>query len=367
MAMAETAGRKRVITGGGARILRQLEYHPQTFLQRGTVVPLTTRQLMQSRIRRAVDRRKVESDADRIEVLLPGFAGGSTVYVTALSQLDEIVKMSVHDRVILEMISEEQATTPQAVRRCWLEAVASGIGGAESIRRAEAWLKRSDDTFRADRILMLQGLAQRENIIIPDDLAKSLMRRGGDTVFRSVVGAFAGAGPLEPVAVETRVTAIARSLTGAGLPRSPSPGQHREMTSRLSEFAGMLTAWGEETLSDHGPTAILCANGASQVHRIAGICLATIDQLTADIPGLIARWPRDADALKSAIERLEWVLDGWEGLLDLWDGVVAGRMLAEDAIPEIERFLPVVPPGEQPSDEESGGSNWFNNLTVGND
>lgn len=364
--MAEPARTKRTITGGGARILRQLEYHPQTFAQRGTVVPLTTRQLTQSRVRRAVDVRRAENPADNIEVLLPGFSGGSSVYVTALSQLGEIVNMSVHDRVILEMITDEQATTPQAVRRCWLEAVASGIGGAESIRRAEAWLKRSDDTFRADRILMLQAVARRENIVMPDDLAHSLMRRGGDTVFRSAVGAFAAAGSMEPIAVETRITAIANTLTGVGLPRSPYPGQHRDLTARLSEFAGMLTGWGEETLSDHGPTAVVCANGAGQVHRIAGHCLAAIDRIIADIPGLIARWPRDSRALKEEVERLEWVLDGWEGLLELWDGVVANRVLAEDAVPEIERFLPVVPPGERPPDEADGDVNWFHNLTAGN-
>jgi hypothetical protein len=328
---------------GGAKTLRRLEYHPKTFVQRGAVVPFTTRILAQGRIRPG---RNNPQDPAAIEALLPGFSGGSSVYVTPMSTLAELVNMSVHDRALSELIAEKLATTPSTIRACWLEIADWGLGGAQEAHRARQWIEAREATYRADRILILQALARKQGLQLDDGLARDLMVRSGEGVFRSAVDAFAVAGELEGNTLHGRLNAIAAILAGIGLKTSPAPGRMRDLVARLSELAQMLAMWGQETMADVGPTAVLCAGAALSNHDLATASLDTIDEMTTTPTELVETWPKGGKLLAREVERLYWILDGWEHLIELWDRVVARKSLAEDVIPEISRLLPIVPPEE---------------------
>lgn len=327
---------------GGAKTLRRLEYHPKTFAQRGAVAPFTTRLLSQGRIRPGSQKANPEA----IEALLPGFSGGSSVYVTPLATVDELVLMSVHDRALSELIAEKMATTPLSIRGCWLEVAGWGLGGSAEAARAQGWIEDRDATQRADRIIILQILARQQGLEMPDDLARDLMSRAGEGVFRSAVEAFSVAGEIDANVAYGRINSIATIMAGIGLKRTPVPGRMRELVSRLAELAQMLALWGQDTMADVGPTAVLCAGAAASNHELAVKCLADIDELTVDPSQLVSAWPDGGKQLTADVERLYWLLDGWEFLIDLWDKVVASEALAEDIVPEISRLLPIVPPDE---------------------
>lgn len=333
---------------GGAKTLRRLEYHPKTFIQRGAVAPFTTRLLSQGRIRPG----RNSADAAAIEALLPGFSGGPSVYVTPLSTVDEVVAMTVHDRALSELILDRLATTPMTIRSCWLEVAGWGLGGSAEARRAREWIDAREATYRADRIIMLRLLANKKGLEMPDHLATDLMTRSGEGVFRSAVEAFAVAGKLDADAAHSRINAIAAILAGIGLKSSPAPGRMRELITRLSELSQMLALWGQDTMADVGPTAVLCAGAAASNHELALSSLSRIDRLSVDPTTLISDWPKGGKTLAREVDRLYWLLDGWEHLIDLWDRVVSRQALAEDIVPEISKLLPIVPPDEI----EPGGS-----------
>lgn len=327
---------------GGAKTLRRLEYHPKTFVQRGAVAPFTTRLLSQGRVRPG----RNSTDPAAIEALLPGFSGGSSVYVTPLSTVDEIVSMTVHDRALSELILDKMATTPMAIRGCWLEVAGWGLGGSAQATRAQEWIDAREATYRADRIIMLQKLALKEGLELPEALARDLMARSGEGVFRSAVEAFSVAGKLDSDIAHNRINAVAAILAGIGLKSSPAPGKMRDLVARLGELAQMLALWGQDTMADVGPTAVLCAGAAASNHELALTSMAKIDELTVEPTRLVSDWPKGGKTLAREVDRLYWLLDGWEHLIELWDRVIARKALAEDMVPEISKLLPIVPPDE---------------------
>lgn len=341
---------------GGAKTLRRLEYHPKTFVQRGAVAPFTTRILAQGRIRPGANA----ADPAAIEALLPGFSGGSSVYVTPLLTVSELVNMSVHDRALSELLAEKMATSPMGIRGCWLDIAGWGLGGAQQARRAQQWIDAREATYRADRMVILQNLARHEGLELPESLARDLMVRSGEGAFRSAVDAFAAASTLDGDVIHGRLNAIAAILAGIGLKSTPAPGRMRELVARLSELAQMLALWGQETMADIGPVAVLCAGAAASNHELATITLKKIDELSVDPTALVSGWPKGGKRLTHEVERLYWLLDGWEHLIDLWDRVVARKALAEDIIPEISRLLPIVPPDE----DESGATAVLHDAPV---
>lgn len=334
---------------GGAKTLRRLEYHPKTFVQRGAVAPFTTRLLSQGRIRPG----SKQNNAEAIEALLPGFSGGASVYVTPLATVDELVHMSVHDRALSELITEKMATSPLAIRGCWLEVAGWGLGGSAEAERAGAWIDAREATYRADRIVILQILARQEGLELPDALARDLMTRSGEGAFHSAVEAFSVAGKLDASIVSGRINAISSILSGIGLKVSPVPGRMRELVGRVSELEQMLALWGQDTMADVGPTAVLCAGAAASNHELATVCLKSIDRQTTDLSAMVSNWPKGGKRLTAQVERLYWLLDGWEHLIDLWEQVVSRNALAEDVVPEISRLLPIVPPDEIDPNKEN--------------
>ncbi|MEZ5668814.1 MAG: hypothetical protein R3F55_15500 [Alphaproteobacteria bacterium] len=93
---------------------------------------------------------------------------------------------------------------------------------------------------------------------------------------------------------------------------------------------------------------------------IAQRCRATIaaaeatierfDRQATDIVGLVRRWEAMAPALRALVERVYWLLDGWDHVVALW---TVGRDGAEarlvDTVQEMRRILPRLPRSEAPA------------------
>ena len=92
--------------GGG---LTTREVVPSTFEERGTIVPFTTPELAQARVRR--DAR------GQLELLVAGFSGGRGIYVFPWYQVPEILRLTLHDQALHAEISHSDATTPDRMRQ----------------------------------------------------------------------------------------------------------------------------------------------------------------------------------------------------------------------------------------------------------
>ncbi|WP_417518017.1 hypothetical protein [Minwuia sp.] len=329
---------------GGAKTLRRLDYHPKTFAARGAVVPFTTRLLSQARVRPAT--RDKETEDRGIEALLPGFAGGTSIYVTPLDTLGEVLSLTVHDRALASLIAERGSVSPMQIRRCWTQIARSGLAGSGEMQRAIDWERAHAAVFHADQTVMLQELARFHGLALPEGLTGEMLSRSGNAVFTRAVEAFAKVGELDGGAIERNLAELVELLAGIGLKQSPRAGPFRDLVWEVDELAQMLTIWGRDTMADVGPMAIFCGEAAAFSAGLARSSLAAVDRLTSDVGPVIDAWPEAAPALKREIGRLHWLLDGWEHMIGLWNAVIEGRAIAEDIIQEMTRILPIVPPDE---------------------
>src|ERR1044071_3169438 len=78
-----------------------------TFEERGAVVPFTTPVLAFSRVR---------EQEQRLELLVPGLAGGRDTYVIPWRSLPSVFAMTVHDRALREEIEALPESRPEEIR-----------------------------------------------------------------------------------------------------------------------------------------------------------------------------------------------------------------------------------------------------------
>ncbi len=327
------------------RGMRRLEYLPRTFRQMGAIVPFTTRILSQARIRLGEARRA--SGQTVVEAMLPGFAGGNSIYVTTIHGLSEIVSMSVHDRALTERITLRRAHRPQEIMRCWIEVAELGLAGAEASQAAQRWNEETKRTIHNDRIVMVQRIAQRRQIELPQALVEMLRTsKHGEAALLQTIRDIEDGGGTRTSAMGQNLLLVSDHLAGIGLRSSPVPGHLRDLIWRLGELVTMLHEWGHRTMSDFGPSALACGDAASASYQEAVRSLERLDNMTRDIPALLSHWPKGKSELQAEIDRLYWILDGWSYIIDKWQEVVARTTSAEEAILEIYRVLPVIPQDE---------------------
>ena len=81
-----------------------------------------------------------------------------------------------------------------------------------------------------------------------------------------------------------------------------------------------------------------------------GIChpvVAEVDAYAGDLAGSLTAWKDTEPAVRERVDRLSWLLDGWEHVLTIWDGVVEAPIWEQvEAMEEIVRMLPLVPKKE---------------------
>ena len=329
----------------GDRRVQRLEYRPQTFRQQGAVVPFTTRILSQARVRWNLDERT--RDGDLVEVLLPGFAGSNSTYVTSLARLGDIISMTVHDRALSERIIDVRAGRPVEVRHCWADVARSGLAGARAAVQAQEWREAMQATIHGDYIVMLRQLARRDKVAITSAMIDTLEASpgSGDLLYGALHELKSEPGR-QGTAFGVCLIELAELLSGVGLKGSKSKSLLRDLTWRLGELSRLMKQWGRQTMSDIGPAALVCGNASSISFDMATRCLDRIDAMAIDLPALVRDWESRKVQLARLVSTLFWILDGWDFIIDLWDQAVGRKVTAEDAMYEIFRILPVVPPRE---------------------
>lgn len=307
---------------------------PSDFAQRGAAVPFTTRLLFFARMRHGAN--------GTIEYLVPGLAGGLTTCVIPQGKIGETLSMTVFDRALMDELKELSSVTPAGVEQASLAVGITGLGGSRLLRRAR-------DRKEADRA----GTLALESLLVNDLLAAldadTVKFDGAD--LEGVRGL--AATQLEPhaaalgsptEAILSRVQQWAQIILPVGVPGLEYPAAYKATLADMERFAADLMEWLIPEPVGPAEMAQRIAVAARKTIATAQSPLDRIGEYRASILDSLTNWDTTWAALRTEVESVSNIIDGWQRLIDKWDAV--SRMERVDQRELVELFalyLPILP------------------------
>lgn len=310
-------------------------YLPVTFLERGVAVPFTTPQLAAARARPAARRQ--------LELLVPNPSGGQGMYVLAWEDVGALCRPTVFDTRLIATVAARQGVTPAGIRAAATDIAAEGLAGRAA--RAAAMAAR-EATRRGGMVtnfdLLLELVRQVEppgqsGVAPEQESPVALERRARAAVARIAPGlghtAQAVASQLEQLATLFHPLGVGRHATTARAP---------QLILRLVRLREEALAWAGGHPDESAREAALLALVAELTIGCARTTLAEAQRLTGDMRELLRRWNQEPEALAALLARPEWLLDGWERVLTMWE--TAEQHLGRAAtLLELVGMIPVIP------------------------
>jgi hypothetical protein len=308
---------------------------PSTFEERGTTVPFTTADLAYCRVRRAM--------TGSLEVLVNGFSGGRCTYVFPWHLVPDIVRLSLHDKALHAEISYSDATTPDKIRLAACRVARTGLGGPEitesAIRSVEQDMNEKLATcyFLTLRVIETTG-------VNTDRAALALTQVESPEGRAMVRQAFGRLGSLLRTSQEqcfNRIVELSEILQPVGFEIDGQRGRLRRLLRRLDKFHG------EVLQSDFGSSARIIGDVAQLTLKVGHRIMSDLDRDTSNIIRFVDEWNYRLGNARQSMDRLSWLLDGWNHVCDLWDDATADRsVLKYQRVAEIMHILPLVPRNE---------------------
>jgi hypothetical protein len=305
-----------------------------TFEERGTTVPFTTQGLLYSRVRK--------SNNNQLEVLVSGFSGGRCIYVLPWAAISELFRLTLHDKALHAEISFSDATTPDRIRMAAYRVAKSGLGGAELIKLAANHIEQEEKEQVSIRFWMMVRLIELTGV---NEKSKELTLNyvnspDGQMMVREAFRRFGARLKMNPQTCHSKIAEISEMIQPVGFNSHARRGRMRRQTERLTSFRDAVIC------SDIGGSSRILAEVSQLTLKIANSLLGAIDAMINDIPALMIDWDNKHHSIRNEIERLAWLLDGWNYVCDLWDDAVSGDPIKQDRIVEILRIIPMVPRSE---------------------
>ena len=325
-------------SGSGASNV-STRYWPATFEERGVVAPFTTPTLAFSRARS--DRN------DGLEILIPGLSGGSGVYVIAWPSVREVFRMSVHDRVLHEAIADAKATTPRMMRRCANQTAMTGLAGPDAVECSRAALEQEENERLLTNFYLINSVLDRLSQTQTKLTVAELSSGQGQRKVRKILDDIARRMGASSEEIYRSLEDWSDLIAPLGLAAMPHECRLRRLMKRLEAFRMNAEEWGRRSNADPDGLSLLTADVAKLTLGICHPVVAEVDAYAGDLAGSLTAWKDTEPAVRERVDRLSWLLDGWEHVLTIWDGVVEAPIWEQvEAMEEIVRMLPLVPKKE---------------------
>ncbi|MCC7048146.1 MAG: hypothetical protein IT562_15645 [Alphaproteobacteria bacterium] len=314
----------------------------QDFLRRGAAVPFTTAGLSNSRVR--------SSTGGALEVLIPGFGGAKGTYVVPMKDLPLALVMSVHDRVMHQLILERHATNPDGLRLVMLEVARQGLAGPQAALEAVQALERE----QVDRLVCAVHLIR---------LAFAKVDGGGEALTLAEITSQEGQARvralLATMAKETGGSADALYkaieewgdvIAAVGTPEMEPPSRLRRLARTVAETSTQIWRWAQEDEGPDGERALQLSELAKNIGATTKSLILRIDFYLENFVDTIVRWADTRGEIALLVDQLSWTLDGWDRHIETWrDAAQSARPLQVVAIHAIadgfpERIRKAAPP-----------------------
>lgn len=324
------------------------KYWPATFEERGVVVPFTTPMLAFARAR--------SDGKGGLEIIVPGLSGGSGVYIIGWSGAREVFRMTVHDRAFHDMIATRKAATPGEMRRCANEIALTGLTGPDGIDAAEKAIEQEDNERLLTNYYLVNSVVRT---LASSDVKLSVAELSSPAGQKKVRGIMAGIANDLNISSERLYADIetwSDMIAPIGIASMPHECRLRRLLTRLKAFRMNVSAWGRNSNADPDGLAFLTADVALLTLDIGEALMGEVDDHANDLKQALAAWKTVGREITDRMNRISWLLDGWEHVIGLWDSVLEAPIYEQvEALEEIVRMLPLVPTKEL---ESQKGRAW---------
>ncbi|MBP5858078.1 hypothetical protein KAJ83_13750 [Marivibrio halodurans] len=312
---------------------------PETFQQRGIAAPFTTRVLSFARYRRA------HGAAD---VLVPGLGGGTAVYVIPFKALPSVFSMTVYDRAVHEQLTAIHVVTPLTMRKVALQVAETGLGGPRPMRRARQW--RDEQEALRNKILFELIKSAVAQLGGKDAAAhamdeRTMMTPEGLSAARNALKGFASQAQVSAGEIIQRLEIWADLTVVIGPPSgAPMKGPLTAMIEQIEALAEALAQW----LGPEPPdTAEMAQRTAMAARMVAKEARAVLDRLVGSANAMsepLQGWDKARVQINRRVERISYLLDGWQRILDMWDAAQrADRHQQRDVLETFAQHIPILP------------------------
>ncbi len=323
-------------------------YWPATFEERGVVAPFTTPTLAFSRVRS--DRN------EGLEILIPGMSGSSGVYVIAWPSVRDVFRMTVHDRVLHESIADAKATTPRVMRRCANQTAMTGLAGPDAVECSKAALEQEENERLLTNFYLVNSVVDRLSSAQAKLTVAELSSPDGKRKVRGILDDIARQIGASSEQIYRSLEVWSDLIAPLGLPVMPHECRLRRLLKRLEAFRMNAEEWGRRSNADPDGMSFLAADVVKLTLDIGYPVIEQVDTYATDLAGTLAAWKTTEGEIRERVDRLSWLLDGWEHVLTIWDGVLESPIWEQaEAMEEIVRMLPLVPKKEL---ERQVGTAW---------
>jgi hypothetical protein len=317
-------------------------YLPSTFEERGTAVPFTTPLLTQARVRK--------NERGKLELSVPRFADGPGSLVVPWPSVPEIVRLSGHDQALHEAVAAGNLADPHAIRLAALQVASGGLAGPETARAAAQAL-RADEEYKAftNVLLIATTVTSMSDDSSPEAIQALVQGVGtpdGQRRVRGGLRSIAAALEIGPDELDERLDRLSLNIAPVGLRAAPRRGRLRALARRLTEFRDSMQSLAQSSEAiDTADCAGFCAVIADCTLQIAVARLAEFDALLGDRRRLLARWDAAFAASDRLVQRLAWLLDGWDFVAEMWFTALAqsSDLSRVPALHAIFSLLPMIP------------------------
>jgi len=327
---------------------------PKTFAERGAAVPLTTAALMWSRVRQRADIK---------ELLVPGLANTRGIYVFEWMGLPQRFTLTLHDRLLHRALAPEPNPTPTVVAAIANRVALSGAAGPDVQVAAERRVKQAEMLALLARYTLIMRAIERMSGDGTRMTVAELRTSDGQRRAKEVLSRIAGRSKLTPQVLQERIDQLGASLAETGLPGMPVKAPVRLLLQQMGQMARVLREWADEGKGDSVVEARLISQVAEETYRLAEQITAVIDDSTVDIDALLADWTNGERIVRAAVQRLTWMLDGWERLVNMWLDV-ADRSASDQSqtLSLMSYMLPLIPASELRPDDAAKWAQFSTTL-----
>lgn len=311
-------------------------FWPNTFQERGAVVPFTTPVLAFSRLR--------QHEEHGLELLVPGLAGGRDTYVIPWRSLPSVFVMTVHDRVLREEIDVQPASTPSDIRDATLKVESTGLAGPAG-RRAAQQASSDDENERLLTNFFLVSEAVRQLSggklqLGPADLTNDVGRTRTKLILSRIAAMF----QLTADDFYARLESWAGSVGPVGIPGLNYTCRLRQLIADVNDYSADLEAWSERDFTDAADSARICARIAEETAGTARNLAAGVDRYASNVRETLSEWTGSFARIRALMDKLVWTLDGWGPVVAMWREIdQSDREAAQDMIGDMLRLMPVMP------------------------
>ncbi len=324
--------------GARNRIQPHRSHLPSTFEERGTAVSFTTPLLTGCRIRKDYK--------ERLEVLVPSLADSKGTYVIPWRNLGEMVSLTLHDRMLYSELADYTSISPRDLRGAVLKVAATGVAGPQAAEGAKRARLEEDRTKTLTNYMLIARVVAL-NGKRPEEILSIISTLEGRRLIRSYLNEVAKKVGATPAQLDLQIEQLSEIAAPIGLGNAgPSTGLRLQL-EQLAAFRDSMRAWSADAAFEHGGLARICADVADHTYALSLKVIAEFDAKMDAIEGVLRNYEMEALQFPQMIDKLSWLLDGWQFLIDWWETArEQPRYEQIVALTGIFRILPLIPVAE---------------------